>query len=243
VAEQPAKGGFLGGGQVGVNWQFSPIWVGGLEADWDVTSAKYSFCRQNIGGGNACNELGVGEGFQTIDSKTPWLATFRGRFGVAWQNWLFYGTVGGAIGRVTTDLTMNCPFECGVNSETPIFASLTITTTKTGWVAGLGTELMLARNWAARAEWLYIDLGTVTDTLPTVGRPVVGMLGVQTASWSRTEVLRISARRELFVPLEQLLALTERRFGYPPAGKFGVERICRHCPFRDCRKYRKAGCA
>jgi outer membrane immunogenic protein len=68
--------------------------------------------------------------------------------------------------------------ECGVNSETPIFASLTSTTTKTGWVAGLGAELMLARNWAARAEWLYVDLGTVTDTLPTVGKPIVGMLGV-----------------------------------------------------------------
>jgi outer membrane immunogenic protein len=102
-------------------------------------SAKYSFCRQNIGGGNACNELGVGEGFQTVDSNTPWLATFRGRFGVAWQS--------------------------GVNSETPIFASSTSTTTKTGRVAGLGAELMLARNWAARAEWLYVDLGTVTDTL------------------------------------------------------------------------------
>jgi outer membrane immunogenic protein len=187
AAEQPTQGGFLGGGQVGINWQFSPIWVAGLEADWDWMSAKYGFCRQNIGGGNACNELGVGEGFQMIDSKTPWLATFRGRFGVAWQNWLFYGTGGGAIGRVTTDLTMNCPFECGVNSETPIFASSTSTTSKTGWVAGLGAELMLARNWAARAEWLYVDLGTVTDTLPTVGKPVVGMLGVQTASWSRTE--------------------------------------------------------
>jgi outer membrane immunogenic protein len=187
VAEQPANGGFAGGAQGGVNWQFSPIWVGGLEADWDWMSAKYSFCRQNIGGGNACNELGVGGGFQTVDSKTPWLATFRGRFGVAWQNWLFYGTGGAAIGRVTTDLTMNCPFGCGLNAQTPIFSSLTSTTTKTGWVAGFGAELMLARNWAARAEFLYVDLGTMTDTLPTVGKPTVGMLGVQAASWSHTE--------------------------------------------------------
>jgi outer membrane immunogenic protein len=150
-------------------------------------SAKYSFCRQNIGGANACNELGVGEGFQTIDSKTPWLATFRGRFGIAWQNWLFYGTGGAAISRVTTDLTMNCQFGCGINAQTAILASSTSTTSKTGWVAGLGAELMLARNWAARAEFLYIDLGTITDTLPTVGKPTAGMLGVQAASWSRTE--------------------------------------------------------
>ncbi|MFY9840790.1 MAG: outer membrane beta-barrel protein [Xanthobacteraceae bacterium] len=183
VAEQPAKGGFVGGGQAGVNWQFSRILVGGLEADWDWMSAKYSFCRQNIGGSNACNELGVGGGFQTIDSKTPWLATFRGRFGVAWQNWLFYGTGGAAIGRITTDLTMNCPFGCGFLSSTPIFTSSTSTTTRTGWVAGLGAELMLARNWTARAEFLYVDLGTISNALPTVGNSG----GIQTASWSRNE--------------------------------------------------------
>jgi hypothetical protein len=34
---------------------------------------------------------------------------------------------------------------------------------------------------------LYVDLGTMTDTLPTVGKPTVGMLGVQAASWSHTE--------------------------------------------------------
>ena len=32
-----------------------------------------------------------------------------------------------------------------------------------------------------------IDLGTISDTLPTVGKPAVGVLGVQAASWSRTE--------------------------------------------------------
>jgi outer membrane immunogenic protein len=187
LTEQPARGGFVGGVQGGVNWQFSPIWVVGFEADWDWTSAKYSFCRQNIGGGNACNELGTGEGFQAIGSKAPWLATFRGRFGVVWENWLFYGTGGAARGQVTTDLTMTCPFGCGANAQTPIFASSTSTVTKNGWVAGAGAELMLAHNFSARAEWLHIDPGTISNTLPTVGQPTVGMLGVQAAAWSRDE--------------------------------------------------------
>jgi len=49
VAEQPAKGGFAGGAQAG-----SSVPSGWAALDW--MSAKYSFCRQNIGGGNACNE-------------------------------------------------------------------------------------------------------------------------------------------------------------------------------------------
>jgi hypothetical protein len=42
--------------------------------------------------------------------------------------------------------------------------------------------MMLAGHWAVRAEWLHIDLGTITDSLPTIGDN-----GTQTAVWSRTE--------------------------------------------------------
>jgi hypothetical protein len=27
-------GGFIGGGQIGINWQLSPLWVVGAEADF-----------------------------------------------------------------------------------------------------------------------------------------------------------------------------------------------------------------
>jgi len=33
-------GGFIGGGQIGFNWQLSPIWVVGLEADFRVPTKK-----------------------------------------------------------------------------------------------------------------------------------------------------------------------------------------------------------
>ena len=32
--------GFMGGGQIGYNWQFSPIWVVGLEADFQGADEK-----------------------------------------------------------------------------------------------------------------------------------------------------------------------------------------------------------
>lgn len=178
-----SKGGFLGGAQVGFNWQFSPIWVAGLETDWDWTGTKYSFCRQTDPSSVACSD--TGDGFETISSKTEWLATFRGRLGVSWQNWLFYATGGAALGRVQTGLTLNCLNDgCGAFSSAKLLATSTSSTTKTGWVAGLGAELMLSRNWLARAEWLHIDLGTITNSLPTAGS---GVPSVQTAIWSRSE--------------------------------------------------------
>jgi outer membrane immunogenic protein len=175
-----SKGVFLGGVQGGFNWQFSPLWVAGLEADWDWTDPKYSFCRQTDPFSTPCAD--TGRGFEAISSKTEWLATVRGRLGVSWENWLFYATGGAAFGRVRTDLTLNCLVNgCGT-SGTTLLASSTSSTTKAGWVAGLGAELLLSRNWSARAEWLHLDLGTLSNTLPTVGNT-----GIQTASWSRNE--------------------------------------------------------
>jgi outer membrane immunogenic protein len=175
--------------QGGFNWQFSPIWVAGLEADWDWTNTKYTFCRQTDSNSSPCSDNG--DGFETIGSKTEWLATFRGRLGVAWENWLFYATGGAALGRVRTDLTLNCLSNgCGAFSNVPLLATSTNSTTKTGWVAGLGAELMLSRNWSARAEWLHIDLATISNSLPTTGGNTHFILInpiIQTAIWSRNE--------------------------------------------------------
>jgi outer membrane immunogenic protein len=119
------------------------------------------------------------------------LATFRGRLGVTWQNWLFYATGGAALGRVRTDLTLSrLATGCGGFSNTLLFASSSGSITKAGWVAGLGAELMLSRNWSGRAEWLHIDLGSISDSLPTMGgNPnfIFPNSIFQTAIWSRNE--------------------------------------------------------
>ena len=180
--------GFVGGGQVGFNWQLTPLLVAGIEATWDWTNSHYNFCRQTDIFSVACAD--VAEGFETIDGKTQWLATFRGRLGVTsqsvWGNWLFYGTGGAALGRVNTTLTLSClATGCG-ESHVNLLASSSTVTNKSGWVAGLGAELMLAANWSVRAEWLHIDLGTISNALATVGNNGVGT-GTQTATWSRTE--------------------------------------------------------
>jgi outer membrane immunogenic protein len=44
-----------------------------------------------------------------------------------------------------------------------VSASLTQNTTPSGWTIGGGTELALGPNWSATLEYLYVDLGTVTN--------------------------------------------------------------------------------
>jgi outer membrane immunogenic protein len=51
--------------------------------------------------------------------------------------------------------------------------SLSREETRSGWVAGGGIELAFARNWSARMEYLYIDLGRKDVTLVIAGVPTI----------------------------------------------------------------------
>jgi outer membrane immunogenic protein len=76
--------GFIGGGQVGYNYQIGNF-VFGAEWMFDATSL----------------DLPVVAG---ISANTKWVTTFAGRFGWAWDRWLAYGKVGGGV--VGTDITI-----------------------------------------------------------------------------------------------------------------------------------------
>src|SRR5262249_25552367 len=159
----------IGGVQGGYNWQFSPQWVAGFEADWDFTNVGYSFCRQtDILSATNCTDNG--RGFETISSKTKWFQTDRVRLGfLLTPTFLVFGTGGVAIGDVETVLTQNCLVRgCG-GSTAVSFATATINDVKAGWTAGAGAEYMITPNWLIRGEWLHIDLGTITDSLTTFG--------------------------------------------------------------------------
>jgi outer membrane immunogenic protein len=43
-----------------------------------------------------------------------------------------------------------------VDEQTPA----SVSKTKVGWTAGAGAEWMFARNWSAKLEYLYVDLGS-----------------------------------------------------------------------------------
>ena len=40
-----------------------------------------------------------------------------------------------------------------------------------GWTIGGGTEVALGPNWSAKLEYLYVDLGTVNNTVVVTGAP------------------------------------------------------------------------
>jgi outer membrane immunogenic protein len=162
--------GFIGGGQIGYNYQFANSWfanswlannlVVGIEADF-----------QGIAGSNRSGSFsgsGVPVGFpaETINSfvistkKLDYLGTVRGRVGfLLMPTLLVYGTGGLAYGDTnpsTSIFQANLPFA-------PQFASFgSLSNTRVGWTAGGGFEWMFLPNWSAKVEYLYYDLGTVT---------------------------------------------------------------------------------
>jgi outer membrane immunogenic protein len=127
--------GFIGGGQVGYNYQFDPHWVAGVEADI-----------QYAGIDSTVRAVGDDDAPITVKTQLDWYGTARLRAGYAFDNVLIYGTGGLAYGHVKSKFSV--PGESFSGSET-----------KFGWTLGGGVEYALTQNWTLRAEYLYIDLG------------------------------------------------------------------------------------
>jgi outer membrane immunogenic protein len=146
--------GWLGGGQFGYNWQ-SSHWVYGLETDIQATTQKSStncllLCAPTI------------PTTLQITQKLPWFGTLRGRVGWAEGPVLFYATGGLAYGEVKTTASYLVDTLVGGTSS----VLLDLSSTRTGWTAGGGIEAAVGGNWTAKAEYLYIDLGTVSGSFP-----------------------------------------------------------------------------
>jgi outer membrane immunogenic protein len=134
-----SKTGFIGGGQIGYNWQHGNF-VFGIEADGSGLSGRAS--------------ASVGSDAATYSSRISWLSTVRGRFGLAVGDTMAYMTAGVAFGGVRNSVALSPP-----NSDDSSHSS---SKTKTGWTVGGGVEHMLNRNWTIGLEGLFVDLGRST---------------------------------------------------------------------------------
>jgi outer membrane immunogenic protein len=133
--------GFIGGGQVGCNYQVNQ-WVLGIEGTFDGTSIK----------GDANNLAILNDDIFT--TKINSLATVTGRVGYAWNNVLLYAKGGYAGGHIQFSVSDTCcvggsPMGAGSQSRW-----------QSGWTIGGGLEYGLTPNWIVGAEYSYIDLGT-----------------------------------------------------------------------------------
>ncbi len=145
---------FLGGGQVGVNYQFYGGVVIGAEAmfDWLPNTSNTI---------NATNPA-LGPATATINNR--WLTTATGKLGYAWDRVLLYGKGGGAwVGTSNPSFTVG-----GAATPTPFTSS---SNNNFGWTGGLGVEWAFMGNWSARAEWDYVRLQNQNFTVAGTAAP------------------------------------------------------------------------
>jgi len=135
--------GFLGGGQIGANYQWNVL-VLGVEGDFNWTRLK----------GSGSNFLG-----DTIGTDTQWTSTVAGRVGAAFNRLLIYGKGGAAFARDRSAFT-----DLAGNSANNAF-------TRTGWTAGVGLEYGITNDWSAKIEYDFLSFGgqplNFTTTTPT----------------------------------------------------------------------------
>jgi outer membrane immunogenic protein len=147
--------GPIGGAQAGYNWQSSAA-VLGMEADFQWSNLKGNISAQCAVCAPATSA--------SYEHDVDWFGTVRGRLGYAGGGWLAYVTGGYAYGRVGFN---------GTASGGGVSATLTNHVVQNGWTVGAGTELALAAHWSAKLEYLYVDLGTPTNTVAIAGLPTL----------------------------------------------------------------------
>jgi outer membrane immunogenic protein len=156
--------GVLGGVQAGYNFQNGNFLVG-VEADFDLSGIKAS---QSTG--SITFPLGLAllnRSFSEAD-RLKWLSTGRARAGLTMSNWLAYVTGGVAVGQ--RDFTQAIITDVNFNNLVS-----TTSATKVGWTVGGGLEYMAARNWTVKAEYLFVDLGSISTFADSNTAPGFGV--------------------------------------------------------------------
>jgi len=161
---KPNVDGWVAGLQAGHNWHIQPNWVVGLEGDFQWTGEKAN----NAGSATILNiPFGDGRLILTDTSinswKLDWFSTVRARGGyLVAPTWLWYGTGGLAVGRANysniNTLSLARNFTGGVSAS--LTTVLSESKTEVGWTLGTGIENQFAKNWSAKLEYLYVDLGS-----------------------------------------------------------------------------------
>jgi outer membrane immunogenic protein len=122
--------GYLGGAQIGANYQFRNFVVG-LEGE--ISGARI-----------------VGDGLNGIDIAARGLVDIAARFGVlTTPTTLLYAKLGPAWMTERSDFSL--PITGYANS---------ITGTTLGALFGVGAEFMIYQKWSVKAEYNYLDFGT-----------------------------------------------------------------------------------
>ncbi|WP_256805947.1 outer membrane protein [Bradyrhizobium sp. Bra64] len=141
----------------GVNWQFAPKWVAGIEGD-----AGFADRSATLAGYPVSPAFGTfHEAADSLVVKTTWDASLRARLGFLVTPATLLFASGGAAWQ-HDEVTSTCgsaPCRTLFNLSPSVIAN---STTKLGWTIGGGLETALGHHWLARAEYGFADFGTST---------------------------------------------------------------------------------
>jgi outer membrane immunogenic protein len=176
--QSPNGNGFVGGGEVGYNFQFGSL-VGGFEAD-----LSYAHIHGTATGVSA---FGV---VQPVEQDINWLGTIRARLGaVPADRLLLFVSGGAAFGGIGLSSGLNPGVNCAVTS----CGSGTISATNSGWTVGGGMEYAWSNQLSLKAEYLFVDLGSASLTYPIT----LAVSQSTTTSEFRTNIIRFGVNYKL----------------------------------------------
>ena len=172
---QNSRSGFLGGGQIGYNFQ----------SGWAVFGVQADIAGMDVKGTAPCLVV------LSCTAKSDWLATVSGRFGgVVADKTLVY--VKGGAAWLNTTHSLNVPALGGLGGLGGGFGGVSAESTTLGWLLGLGAEYAFTQNWSAFIEYDYMDFdkknvafdltvpgaGTAVANTSIQNKPSIAKIGV-----------------------------------------------------------------
>ena len=142
-----SSAGFVGGGQVGCDYQFAPGWVAGVEGRAAWSSLKNSHASHITN-----RNTGITVPSQ-LTLRNDFLASAIGRLGYSFTDrWLIFVSGGAAWTQEKIDDAFTTLGGIAVDPNA--------TMTRTGWTVGAGVEWAFTPHWSTSVEYNYYDFGS-----------------------------------------------------------------------------------
>jgi outer membrane immunogenic protein len=139
--------GFVGGGQIGCDYQFAPSWVLGVEgrAAWTgLKNSTASSVRNNVSGVTVPSQITVTNDF---------VASATGRLGYSFGNRRVLDYIKGGAAWTSERV------EDAFTTLQGVAVDPSSSTTRTGWTVGTGVEWAFASSWSATVAFDYYGFG------------------------------------------------------------------------------------
>ena len=179
------KTGFTGGLEGGYNY-VSDDWLFGLEGEWVALSVNNRVSNSLTSAITSPIFPPPPPVTYTITQRadTDWMVDFRPRIGYVAGPWLFFASAGIAFADVKSSMQFSA-----TTSPVEAFGGAEKSSTRTGWIAGLGAGYAISPEWSIKGEWLYADFGTTRTTATAAD----GFATLTTSADVKTNILRVGA--------------------------------------------------